>query len=92
MFESILDTIAVLDGVRWHGRTLHSAGIHRGPTVRLAIPGDFQQANRPTLPAVRPAWPVEPDEIVNRLEWFKDTLPFADDLPPQPDMWASWAV
>ena len=65
-----------------------SAGIHTGDTVRLAIPADFQQL-RETVPKVRPAWPLKVD-YVNNLEWFKDTLPFAEDKPPQPDMWASW--
>jgi len=76
------------DVIWWHGKTLHSAGIHTGDTVRLAIPADFQQL-RETVPKVRPAWPLKVD-YVNNLEWFKDTLPFAEDKPPQPDMWASW--
>lgn len=78
----------------WHGRCLHSRGIHTGRTVRLAIPGDFQQAGRETVPPVRPAFPLSKDvqKKVNGLEWFKDTLPFAEDIAPQADMWASWQI
>lgn len=60
--------------------------------MRLAIPADFQQAGRATKPPVRPVWPMDDSSKVNGLEWFKDTLPFAEDIPPQDDMWASWHI
>lgn len=80
------------DVIWWHGRTLHSAGIHHGSTVRLAVPADFQQAGRSTIPSTRPTWPADDSSKVNGLEWFKDTLPFAKDAAPQEDMWASWQI
>ena len=99
LFREAISTIEPLeccgekgDVIWWHGRTLHSAGIHHGSNVRLAIPGDFQQVGRRTTPAVRPTWPLDDSNKANGLEWFKDTLPFADVVPPQEDMWASWRI
>ena len=37
------------DVIFWHGRMLHSAGIHHGSGVRFAIPADFQQGGRATV-------------------------------------------
>ena len=45
------DEISVLPAGRahaGHGRMLHSAGIHRGSSIRFAVPADFQQ-DRPTI-------------------------------------------
>ena len=68
----------------WHGRTVHSSGIHTGDRIRWAVFADFTQ-NRETL---------SPDEhrAVGQFEWFKDTELFRHDSPVGEGMWREWNV
>ena len=68
----------------WHGRLLHSAGIHVGDDIRWAAFADYTQ-DRPVLD----------DDAHRRLgqyEWFKDAKLFRDDAPPTADMWRQWRL
>ena len=68
----------------WHGRMVHSSGIHTGNHIRWAVFADFSQ-NRATL---------SPDEhrSCGQFEWFKDTELFRHDTPVGEDMWQNWNV
>ena len=68
----------------WHGRMVHSSGIHTGNRIRWAVFADFSQ-NRETL---------SPDEhrTCGQFEWFKDTKLFRHDTPVSEDMWQNWNV
>ena len=70
--------------VFWHGRLVHSSGIHIGGDIRWALFADFTEA-RPVL-----------DEAEHRrrgqYEWFKNAKLFADDRAPSSDMWRSWRI
>ena len=59
------------DAVFWHGRAVHSAGIHAGRNVRWAVFADFTQ-DRPVL---------DDDEhrAAGQYEWFKDAKLFQND-------------
>ena len=72
------------DVIFWHGRTVHSAGIHTGDRIRWALFGDFT-LDAPTL---------TPDEHreLGQYEWFKDTELFRDDAPAVGDMWRGWRL
>lgn len=68
----------------WHGRTVHSSGIHTGDRIRWAVFADFTQ-NRETL---------SPDEhrALGQFEWFKDTELFRHDSAVGEGMWGGWNV
>lgn len=68
----------------WHGRMVHSSGIHTGECIRWATFADFSQ-NRETL---------SPDEhrACGQFEWFKDTELFRHDTPVGESMWQNWNV
>lgn len=72
------------DVIFWHGRTVHSAGIHTGDRVRWAVFGDFT-LDAPTL---------TPDEHreLGQYEWFKDTELKRDDAVADGDMWRDWRL
>lgn len=68
----------------WHGRTVHSGGIHVGDNIRWALFADFCH-NREVL---------DEDEhrALGQYEWFKDTRLFRDDHPVTADMWWHWKL
>ncbi len=68
----------------WHGRLLHSAGIHIGETIRWAAFADYTE-DRPVL---------DDDEHrrLGQYEWFKDAKLFRDDEAPGADMWHNWRL
>ena len=68
----------------WHGRMVHSSGIHNGDRIRWAIFADFSQ-NRETLSA-------DEHRVAGQFEWFKDTELFRHDTPVGEGMWANWNV
>ncbi len=72
------------DVMFWHGRLIHSAGIHSGDRVRWAVFADFSH-DRPTLSD-------DEHRELGQYEWFKDTKLFRNDQPVIPDMWRSWNI
>ena len=70
--------------VFWHGRTVHSVGIHLGADIRWALFADFTQ-NQPILTD-------EEHKDVNQYEWFKDAKLFRSDELAGEDMWRSWRL
>lgn len=72
------------DVIFWHGRMVHSAGIHIGPNIRWAIFGDFCQD--------RPFLTDDEHREAGQYEWFKDTRLFRNDQSPTDDMWSSWNI
>ncbi len=68
----------------WHGRLLHSAGIHVGDDIRWAAFADFTE-DRLVL---------DDDEHrrLGQFEWFKDAKLFSDDAPVTTDMWRHWRL
>ncbi len=68
----------------WHGRTVHSAGLHAGDDIRWALFGDFSH-DRPVLDA-------DEHRALGQYEWFKDTKLFRDDHPVTDDMWRHWKL
>lgn len=106
LFRSAVDEIEPVEicgpagtVIFWHGRMLHSPGIHRGSVIRFAVPADFQQAGTPTVTpsegAGHMAFPENtPEEVIveHGLEWHKDTVTFLDDRAPHADMWDGWRI
>ena len=106
IFNAVVDEIEPVevcggagDVIFWHGRLLHSAGVHEGSVVRFAVPADFQQGGRPTVaPSDGAGHKTFPDDTPERvvathgLEWHKDTVTFVQDRPPQADMWEMWCI
>ena len=72
------------DVIFWHGRTVHSAGVHLGDAIRWAVFADFT-LDREVLSA-------EEHKRIGQFEWFKDAKRFADDSPAGEDMWRSWRL
>lgn len=72
------------DVIFWHGRTVHSAGIHTGDDIRWAVFADF----------TRDFETLDPDEhrALGQYEWFKDAKLFRDDALAGADMWQHWAI
>lgn len=68
----------------WHGRLLHSVGIHLGSSIRWALFADFTQ-NRESLNA-------REHRLAGQYEWFKDAQLFRDDHRVSKDMWRSWNI
>lgn len=68
----------------WHGRLLHSAGIHVGDDIRWAAFADFTQD--------RPVLDDEEHRKLGQFEWFKDAKLFRDDAPVTADMWQNWRL
>lgn len=72
------------DVIFWHGRLIHSAGIHIGKTIRWAVFGDFTQD--------RPCLSEDEHRELGQYEWFKDTQLFKEDSSPSTNMWKSWNI
>ena len=72
------------DVIFWHGRMVHSSGVHLGDTIRWAVFADFTLDRE-----VR-----SPDEHrrIGQFEWFKDAKCFAEDVPVGEAMWRSWRL
>ncbi len=68
----------------WHGRMVHSSGIHIGSDIRWAQFADFTQ-NREVLSD-------EEHRHLGQFEWFKNALLFRHDWPVSDDMWRNWKV
>ena len=68
----------------WHGRMVHSVGIHIGSSIRWALFADFTQ-NREVMSD-------EEHRRLGQFEWFKDAKLFKDDWPVSGDMWRNWKV
>mmetsp|Transcript_21955 Transcript_21955/g.39854 ORF Transcript_21955/g.39854 Transcript_21955/m.39854 type:complete len:392 (-) Transcript_21955:41-1216(-) len=78
------------DVIFWHGRTVHSAGVHVGRSIRFAVFADFQlraaEGDEGFLTA-------QEEEEIGQYEWFKDTKLYRCDRPPcQEDMFQHWAM
>lgn len=68
----------------WHGRLLHSVGIHTGASLRWALFGDFTQ-DRETLNE-------DEHRALDQYEWFKDAHLFRHDHEVTSDMWRNWVI
>jgi len=68
----------------WHGRTVHSSGVHAGDAIRWAVFADFT-LNREFLSP-------EEHRRVGQFEWFKDAKLIRDDVPAGDDMWRNWRL
>ena len=68
----------------WHGRCVHTAGIHIGNTIRWAVFADF----------MRDGDVLDADEHreVGQFEWFKDSKLLRDDMEVSSDMWRNWRL
>ena len=72
------------DVVFWHGRCVHSSGIHTGDDIRWAVFADFTR-DFATLDA-------DEHRAVGQYEWFKDAKLFRDDELAGDDMWQHWSL
>ena len=72
------------DVVFWHGRTVHTAGVHVGEAIRWAVFADFTE-DREILDA-------DAHRELGLYEWFKDAKMFKSDLEVTDDMWRSWRL
>ena len=72
------------DVIFWHGRLVHSAGIHVGAEIRWAVFGDYSQD--------RPILSEDQHRDLGQYEWFKDTRLFENDSRISDDMWEDWRV
>ncbi|HIG40661.1 MAG TPA: hypothetical protein EYQ14_09000 [Gammaproteobacteria bacterium] len=68
----------------WHGRLVHTSGIHIGEDIRWAVFSDFTH-DRSTVTEAE-------HRRLGQYEWFKDTKLFRNDQRVSEDMWASWKV
>lgn len=80
------------DAIFWHGRAVHSAGIHAGRNIRWAVFADFTHD--------RGVLTDDEHRAAGQYEWFKDAKLFRDDAPaaaPGEDgaaagMWRGWRL
>ena len=72
------------DVIFWHGRTVHSAGVHLGDSIRWAVFADFTMDREVLSP--------EAHKGMGQFEWFKDAKRFAEDAPVGEDMWRGWRL
>ena len=72
------------DVVFWHGRTVHSAGVHIGDSIRWAVFADFTE-DREILDA-------DTHRELGLYEWFKDAKLFKNDAEVSDDMWQNWRL
>ena len=72
------------DVIFWHGRAVHSAGIHAGARIRWAVFADFTH-QRETLTEAE-------HRALGQFEWFKDTRLFRHDHEAGGDMWRGWRL
>ena len=73
------------DVIFWHGRTVHSAGVHAGDRIRWAVFADFTH-DRETLTA-------EEHLALRQFEWYKDGKLFRQDQETSAGaMWRGWRL
>ena len=72
------------DVIFWHGRTVHSSGVHLGESIRWAVFADFTLDREVLSP--------EEHKRIGQFEWFKDAKRFAEDAPVGEDMWLGWRL
>ncbi len=72
------------DVIFWHGRSVHSSGIHVGGDVRWAVFADFTR-DREVLSA-------DEHKRLGQFEWYKDAKLFRDDPAATGDMWRHWKL
>lgn len=73
------------DVIFWHGRAVHSAGIHLGDRIRWAVFADFTH-DRETRTA-------DEHRALGQFEWFKDTKLFREDHEvDESGMWRGWRL
>ena len=72
------------DVIFWHGRAVHSAGLHTGDRIRWAVFADFTH-DRETLD-------VAEHKALGQFEWFKDAKLFRHDHAADGAMWRGWAL
>ena len=72
------------DVIFWHGRMVHSSGVHLGDSIRWAVFADF------TLDGE--VLSAEEHKRIGQFEWFKDAKRFAEDAPVGEDMWRGWRL
>lgn len=72
------------DVIFWHGRLVHSAGIHVRDDIRWAVFGDYSQD--------RPILTEDQHRALGQYEWFKDTKLFKEDTRTSDDMWVDWKI
>lgn len=80
-YEIVADKGSV---IFWHGRCVHSVGIHIGRDIRWALFADFTH-NRSTLNE-------DEHRALGQYEWFKDAKLFSRDWPVTHDMWRNWSL
>jgi hypothetical protein len=68
----------------WHGRLVHSGGIHFGRHIRWAAFADYTH-DRPTLTD-------DEHRALGLYEWFKDVKLFREDFEASSDPWRHWAI
>ncbi len=68
----------------WHGRLVHSAGLHHGDRIRWALFADYCQEKE--------VLSDEEHKEVGQYEWFKDTRLFRNDHEITEDIWRSWNI
>ena len=72
------------DVIFWHGRTVHSSGIHIGSNIRWALFGDLMRDE--------PVLSDDEHRAVGQYEWFKDTRLLRHDSPVTGDLWQNWRL
>ena len=72
------------DVIFWHGRTVHSSGIHIGSNIRWALFGDLMRDE--------PVLSEDEHRAVGQYEWFKDTRLLRDDAAVSNDLWHNWRL
>ena len=72
------------DVIFWHGRAVHSAGVHLGDSIRWAVFADFTLDREILSP--------EEHKRIGQFEWFKDAKRFAEDAPVGENMWRGWRL
>ncbi len=89
--EEVIETIEPLELIGkkgsvifWHGRTVHSSGIHTGNSIRWALIDDFTE-NLEVLSE-------EEHKEAGQYEWFKNARLFRQDRPVTDDMWRNWNI
>ena len=72
------------DVIFWHGRMVHTAGIHVGSNIRWALFGDFMRDEKV----------LSDDEhrVLGQYEWFKDTKLLDKEPRVTSDMWRNWRL
>ena len=87
--KKVVDTITPVelvaepgDVIFWHGRMVHTAGIHVGTKIRWAVFADFMQ-DLPVLDA-------DEHREAGQYEWFKDTKLLRQDHEVSEDLWRYW--